>query len=106
MSDIKRYRGDTKDLVLILTKNKDVFPLTGCTATMSVAETKEPTGDDYTFQSVATIDIPLGTLTFPFTVEDADNLGDFYYDVELVDALGKISTILKAKLKFTQDITK
>ncbi len=106
MSDIKRYRGDTKDLILILSQNSEVFPLAGCSATLSVATTKEPTGNTYILQSTAIVDNVAGTLTFPFTVENANNLGDFFYDVELVDALGKISTILKAKMKFTQDITK
>ena len=47
-TDINRYRGDTKDLVLKLIQNKEIFPLTDFSAKLSVnAEENPPTGDLY-----------------------------------------------------------
>lgn len=103
---IKRYRGDTKDVVLFLTKDKVIFPLAGASAILSVSTEKSPTGNTYLFQSTAVVDEAEGSLSFPITTENADNLGDFFYDVQLTDVSNKISTILKGKWGFEQDITK
>lgn len=103
---IKRKRGDTKDLKLTLTQDGVIYPLTGCTALLSVNSKKEPTTNDYLFQSIAAIDIPTGVLTFPFTDEDVNHVGDFYYDVQITDGSGKKSTILEGKWTLKQDITK
>jgi len=106
IKNVKRPRGDTKDFVLVLSKNGTVYPLTGCSAKLSVNSKKNPTTNDYLFQSVATVDVPNGTLTFPFSAGDVDHIGEYYYDVEIIDGLGKISTILKGKWTYEQDITK
>ena len=52
----------------------------------------------YTLQSVAVVVVAEGTLTFPFTTDDADRVGDD--DVELIDGAGKISTIRKGEMVF------
>ena len=104
---INRFRGDTKDLVLFLTdKDDEIFDITGATATFSVSEDKDPSTANYKFQSSATIDIAAGSLTFEFTDIQVDLVGNFFYDVQLLDVAGKKSTILKGKIKFEQDITK
>ena len=105
-TDINRYRGDTKDLVLKLTQDKQVFDLTGFSAVMGVNSEENPTEDNCVFQSTAAVDVTLGTLTFPFAAGDVDRIGEFYYDVQLTDGAGKISTIRKGKFIFAQDITK
>ena len=105
-TDINRYRGDTKDLVLKLTQNKDIFPLTNFSAVLGVNSEENPTEDNCAFKSTAAVDAAAGTLTFPFAVEDVDRVGDFYYDVQLTDDAGKTSTIRKGKMIFAQDITK
>jgi hypothetical protein len=104
--NIKRTRGDTKDMLLYLKKDGIPFPMVSFAAILSVSIDSAPTEAVYVFQSVAIVDGVLGTLTFPFTVDDVDYLGDFYYDVQVTDDLGKISTVLKGKLTFEQDITK
>ena len=105
-AEINRYRGDTKNLVMKLPQNKAIFPLSGISAALGVDSEENPTEDNCDFNSMAAIDAASGTLTFPFATEDVDRVGDFYYDVQLTDGAGKISTIRKGKIVFVQDITK
>ena len=105
-TDITRYRGDTKDLVFKLTQNKEIFPLTGCSAKLSVSSEENPTTAPDQFTSVATINAAEGKLEFPMPPADVDLVGNYYYDVQLTDGDSKISTIRKGKLTFNQDITK
>jgi hypothetical protein len=104
--EIPRFRGDTKDLVLKLKKDGEIFPLDGSSAILSVSKEKAPELADYVFQSIASIDVAEGSLTFTFSDEDVNVVGKHYYDVQLTDAAGKISTILKGPMPFEQDITK
>ena len=105
-TDISRYRGDTKDLVLKLTQDKQVFDLTDFSAVLGVNVEENPTEDNCAFKSIAVVDPVPGTLAFSFAVEDVDRVGDFYYDVQLIDGAGKTSTIRKGKMVFVQDISK
>jgi hypothetical protein len=105
-TDINRYRGDTKDLVMRLTQNKEVFPLTDFGAKLSVSVDENPTAGTYVLQADAVVDVAGGTLTFPFPTDKVDLLGDHYYDVQLTDGAGKTNTIRKGKMVFAQDITK
>ena len=105
-TDINRYRGDTKDLVLKLTQDKQVFDLTDFSAVMGVNIEENPTEDNCAFKATAVVDTAVGTLIFPFAAEDVDRVGEFYYDVQLTDGAGKTSTIRKGKMVFSQDITK
>jgi len=105
-TDINRFRGDTKDLVLKLTQDKQVFDLTGFSAVLSVSSDENPTTADYEFQSNAVVSAAEGSLTFPFMASDVDLVGDYYYDIQLTDGAGKISTIRKGKMVFSQDISK
>ena len=47
---------------------------------------------------------------FTLTANDAamqtDRVGDFYYDVQMVDGAGRKRTIVSGKYKYAQDITK
>jgi len=104
--DIKRKRGDTKDFKINLTQKKVIYPLAGCTSRLSVSDKKAPTTNNYVFQSVGTINDVEGSITFPFTAQNVDHLGTFYYDVEIIDGDGKIATVLEGKWSFSQDITK
>jgi len=105
-TDINRFRGDTKDLVLKLTQDKQVFDLTGFSAVLSVSSDENPTTADYELQSNAVANVAEGSLAFPFAAADVDLVGDYYYDIQLTDSAGKISTIRKGKMLFSQDITK
>ena len=105
-TDINRFRGDTKDLVLKLTQDKQVFDLTGFSAVLSVSSDENPETADYEFQSNAVVSATAGSLSFPFATGDVDLVGDYYYDIQLTDGTGKISTIRKGKMVFSQDISK
>lgn len=45
-TDINRYRGDTKDLVMKLTQNKEIFLLTDFSAVLGVNSEENPTEDN------------------------------------------------------------
>jgi len=103
--NIVRKRGDTKSINLTLTDSDGaVLPITGFTFTLSVTNLKEPESADYVFQSTGTItDGPNGKVSFPISVGDSDNTGDFYYDVEMVDGASEISTVLEGTFTMSQD---
>jgi len=89
-----------------LTQDKQVFDLTGFSAVLSVSSDENPATADYEFQSNAVVNATEGSLAFSFGSGDVDLVGDFYYDIQLTDSTGKISTIRKGKMVFSQDITK
>ena len=110
MSDvITRKRGDDYSIFLELSDGANVpILLTGTSAVMSVSSKREPTTAAYTFQITGSIygaDVG-GVYEFSFDASAADNVGKFYYDVELTDSGGKIRTVGDGIIIFKQDIGK
>lgn len=108
MSAIKRFRGDTRRLGATLKKDGLVLDITGCSFILTVNKKENPTELDLPeFASIGVIiDPALGQLYFPFTAEQVNLLGDFFYDIQMTDAIGELSTLVKKPITFTQDITK
>ena len=109
MSDIKRYRGDTVPLGITVTQNNLAYDLTGCTLKLSISELENPTTEEEIIQQTVGVldtDPTTGKAYFPFEDTDFDFLGSYFYDIELADSNGKKRTIIKRKVKITQDITK
>jgi len=110
MSDIiTRKRGDDYSIFLELTDGANLpISLTSTTATLSVNKKREPTTGDYIFQTTGIIygDDADGVYEFPFESTRADNVGKFYYDVELTDSGGKVRTVGDGVMIFKQDIGK
>ena len=106
---ITRKRGDDYSIFLELTDGaNEPILLTGTTAILSVNSKREPVTNDYTFQINGVIygaDAD-GIYEFPFTSVEADNVGKFYYDVELTDSAGKTRTVGEGPFIFKQDISK
>ena len=104
---ISRRRGDTKPFVFTIKDVSDVLvDLTGFTFLMTADPEKYPiTADNNIFQltGASTTD---GIISFPITAGEADLLGTYYFDAQVIDALGIITTIVSGKVKFIQDITK
>lgn len=109
MTTITRKRGDDYSVFLELTNGANApILLTGTSAVMSAHTKREPTTNDYTFQIVGSIygaDAD-GIYEFPFTSVEADNVGKFYYDMQLTDSGGKLRTVKEGVLIFKQDISK
>lgn len=107
---ISRYRGDTvPDKWIIEDENGDPRDLTGCSAVLTVNRAKNPTSTaTQLFQVNATIAAPTtGTVQFFLTALQADQApGKYFYDVQLTDADGLVSTIEKGVYRFVQDISK
>ncbi|MFM7009124.1 MAG: hypothetical protein ACKO0Z_07280 [Betaproteobacteria bacterium] len=107
---ITRYRGDTTpDKWIIEDENGNLRDLTGCSAVLTVNRLKNPPSSaTQVFQIVATVTAPTtGVVQFyPTSIEADQAPGKYYYDVQLTDADGLVSTIEKGVYRFLQDISK
>ncbi len=94
--------GDTKDLVVsVLDENDAVVPITGATATFVMSKTEfSPILFTYTVGSgIVITDGAGGILTVTIAAVDTEPLiGQHYYEIELVDASLKISTIALGRI--------
>lgn len=108
--DLERYRGDTvPDSFTIKDSTGTVVNITGYSFLMTVNSDKNPadaTNEIYQLTGSIT-DAPNGVVEFePSAVQADQPPGTLYYDIQMTDASSKISTIVKGKLKYLQDITK
>ena len=106
---IKRYRGDTKPIVVTLTSNGEPIPLAGCTAFTLTADPSQAPSDatNNIFTLTGTVlDASAGTVEFLPDWVQANHVGTFYFDVQYLDSRGLINTAGVEKLVFIQDITK
>jgi len=110
--EITRYRGDTKPIVMTFWQDKSagtLFDLTDCEVYLTVDPEKAPIDDtNNLFTLTGQINTPtLGKATFTLTEMQANiTPATYYYDIELVDAGGYISTEALDKFKIIQDIKK
>ena len=108
MSVITRTRGDTyaHKITILDSATRLGLDITGNTFVLSVSTIREPTVASYVFQVTGTItDAAAGKVSFPFSAVEADNIGTFYYDMEMT-AGTEIRTIDIGSIIFNQDITK
>jgi hypothetical protein len=47
-----------------------------------------------------------GIVEFSPTASQANQVGNFYYDIQMTDSNGKIRTVMLDEYSYTQDITK
>jgi hypothetical protein len=75
---------------------------------MTLDPSKAPTDNtNNVYQLTGTIvDAPAGKVEFAPDANQADQLGSYYYDVQMTDGAGRIRTIITGKYKYVQDITK
>jgi len=108
--DIERFRGDTAPIVIQLVDSASSpigDAIGGATFLMTVSPEQWPTTGTPLFQVAGTsIDDTAKTVNFEISLANADNLGAFYYDVQMTDSAGVIRTILSGLMLFEQDITK
>ncbi len=115
---ICRKRGDTApDQITILdpaslTTPKAPLDITGFSYTLTVNTDKDPDpavpiGTELASIAGVLIDPVNGVVQFPWLPAEADQAADVdFYDIEQVDATGKVKTIAKNQYKFFMDVTK
>lgn len=110
MSDLIRRRGDTYADEFIIKSRSTGLPIniTGYTFTLTVDPAKDPVdATNNLFQLTGNIvDAVAGRVEFAPSASQADHIGNYYYDVQMIDGASRKRTIVLAKYKFVQDITK
>lgn len=109
MRYITRRRGDTyADVFKVQNKlTKQIVDLAGCMAVMTLDPNKAPVdASTNVYSLIGAVDVNQGTLAFAPSPEEADRLGSFYYDVQLVFANGRKRTVEVGRYRYVQDITK
>jgi hypothetical protein len=107
---ITRTRGDTVPDGFTVTNpaTGSIVNLTGCTLKLTVSSNPNPTDSStQLFQLQGVINDPTsGVVEFTPTAAQANNVGYFYYDIEMTDSYGRVMTLTKDTYVLTQDITK
>jgi len=107
---ITRFRADTltpEEITVVDKITGDPKDITGATFIMTISTLRDPpdnTTDLFQITGVIT-DATNGVVDFPLTDDDADNLGSFFFDVQMKSGV-KRSTVMKDRFTFDQDITK
>ena len=107
--DLERTRGDTYPFTFVLA-DIDGAPvnIAGGSFVMTVDSLESPTDDTtHIFQLNGIITDGLaGEVTFTLTTDNADNVGEFFYDIQQIDFAGFLRTVVRGEFLLTQDITK
>ena len=106
---VKRKHSDTYPEHFDVKQNGAVIDIASCTFKLTVDPRKDPPDTSLNlFVIPGVIEGPSanGRVRFDFTLTEANHLGKFYYDIQMIDAAGYIRTIEKDKWTFVQDITK
>lgn len=110
MTDFSRKRGDTYADEIIVTSTTTKLPIniTGYTFKLTVDPKKDPVDSSLNLYQLngTIIDAAAGRVEFAPTAIQADHIGTYYFDVQMIDTLGRIRTIDSGKYVYTQDITK
>jgi len=107
---LSRSRGDTfADVFVVKSAATDTpLDLSGCSFLMTVDPSANPeNADNNIFQLAGTvIDAAAGRVEFAPSDAQADQVGSFYFDIQITDALGRKRTLKYGSYVFIQDITK
>ena len=110
MTDITRKRGDTyaDEFTIKSASTGAPINITGYTFLMTLDPSKNPVDNTANiYQLTGTIlDAAAGRVEFAPNATQANQLGTFYYDVQMVDGVPRKRTIVSGKYKYEQDITK
>lgn len=111
MTAITRRRGDTfaDEITVTSATTGAAIDITGYTFKMTVDPSKTPVdAANNLYQLTGTIvDAAAGRVEFAPSALQADQVpGTYYFDVQMIDGLGRIRTIALDKYTYTQDITK
>lgn len=110
MTAITRRRGDTYADEIIVKSKATGLPIniTGYTFELTLDPEKAPVDATNNLYSLTgtIIDGPAGRVEFAPTAMQADQVGTFYYDVQMTDGAGRKRTVALDKYIYTQDISK
>lgn len=108
MTDITRKRGDTYADEFTIKSKTTKLPINIAGFTLTVDPSKTPVDDtNNLYQLTGTIlDAANGRVEFAPSAGQADQVGTFYFDVQMIDGAGRKRTIEGGKYKYEQDITK
>lgn len=110
MIDITRKRGDTyaDEIIVRSKKTQQAIDITGYTFLMTLDPEKAPTSNANNIYQLSgvIVDAPNGRVEFVPSALQADRVGAYYYDIQMVDGAGRTRTIVVGRYKYEQDITK
>lgn len=110
MTTITRVRGDSyADSFTILSEKTGLaLNITGCTFLMTVDPDNDPASAAANlYQLTGTItDAPNGVVEFAPSTAQADLIGEFWFDVQMIDGTGRKRTIVSGPYRYVQDVTK
>ena len=108
-ADLYRMRGDTFAFAFQIRDDGVVRDITDHTFRLAVDPSEEPANsDNQLFLLTGTITNAVqGLVMFgPLTTQQANYVGEYFYDLEMIDDTGQIRTVKKGKFVFEQDRTK
>lgn len=110
MTAIVRRRGDTyADEIIVKSKaTKLPIDITGYSFVMTLDTRQDPPDTStnvYTLNGVI-VDAAAGRVEFAPSSLQADQLGTFFYDVQMTDGAGRKRTVILDKYVYKQDISK
>ena len=109
MADLFVFRGDSKSYNLTFKDSDGVaIDITGYTIKFTVKENKDDTQANAIIKKVVTThsDPTNGITAVTLSTSDTDlTVKDYYYDFEMEDASGNITTFLEGIFRIKQDIT-
>lgn len=112
MAKIKLTRGDSRTInVPYLSSSGTALDLTGATVFFTVNADQNPTDDSgaVVSKTITSFSSPsLGIATISLTNADTQNItpGEYYYDVQVKDAAGNVTSSKKDKFIITGDVTR
>ena len=109
-NDVKQYLGDTKVITLTLTDQDDQpINLTGATVYLTIKKSARDADTEAVLQKTVTTHSSPTTGETVINISPADTrdkkAGKYYYDIQLTEAEGKVTTINIGRWELLQDIT-
>lgn len=110
MNDIEIYQGDDVSFELNVTENQVPVDITDWKVYFTVKAHYTDSDDDAIFSKDVTshIDPTQGETQINLTSTDTDaaSLGNYYYDIQVKDANGKIQTLVNGRFRVNPQITR
>lgn len=110
MIRLTRTRGDSyADVFVVLSESTGLaLNLAGSTFLLTLDPDNDPASSaGNLYQLVGNItDAPNGVVEFAPTAAQANLVGDFWFDVQMLDSSGRRRTVVSGPYRYIQDITK
>ena len=112
--DICIWRGDTPVIFVTIRERNadgtqgDPIDVTGYSFRMTVDVSSEPSNSSNNLFSLtgSIVDASIGKVQFQPTEAQTDNVGEFFYDIQMVTTTPSVRTVLWGSFDIIQDISK